>query len=135
MRRARQGDEAGSGLLASTWSVLAFFMFLFLALQIGVNLYATSTVSALGYDAARRAASSGGTRVAVDAAEQWLRGRLGPSLRINDITWRTNGGVVRLDIDARPPSLMIDTDSTLGSRRIRRSFEVRTELLTASGVR
>lgn len=118
------------GLLASAWSVLAFFMFMMLAVQIGVNLYATSTVSAVGYDAARRAASGGGTRQAVSSADAWLRARLGPSLTVHDIRWSTAGGVVRLDIDAQPPSLMVDTESSLGSRRIRRSFEVRTEQRT-----
>ncbi len=126
-RPPNRRSETGTGLLASTWSVLAFFMFLFLAVQIGVNLYSTSTVSALGYDAARRAASSGGTRTAVAEAETWLRARLGSSLEVSNIAWQTHGGVVRLDLDVQPPSLMIDSDSSLGSRRITRRFEVRTE--------
>ncbi len=135
MKRPR--NQAGTGLLASTWSVLAFFLFLFLAVQIGVNLYTTSTVSALAYDASRRAASNGGTRAAINEADTWLRDRFGSSLKINKIDWRTNadrgGGneIVGLDIDVQPPSLLIGGDSSLGARRIVRRFEVRTEQVVA----
>ncbi len=108
---------------------------MFLAVQIGVNLYSTSTVSALGYDAARRAASSGGTRTATSEAETWLRARLGSSLEVNDITWQTHGGVVRLNVDVQPPNLLIDSNSSIGNRRIKRQFEVRTEQVIGRSTR
>ena len=126
-------DQAGTGLLASTWSVLAFFMFMFLAVQIGINLYSTSTVSALAFDASRRAASNGGTRTAIEEADRWLQDRLGSSLDVHKIAWRTDNGVVRLDVDVQPPSLLIGSTSDLGGRRITRSFEVRTELVRGRG--
>lgn len=54
------GDEEGSGLIGSITGVTVFLVLLFLAVHLVLNLYATSTVTAVGFDAARLVAGRGG---------------------------------------------------------------------------
>ncbi len=125
-------DESGTGLLGSVWGVLAFLTFLFLGVQIAVNAFTTSTVTSLTHEAARRAALAGGTRAATVDAERWLDARIGPAVRVEGLSWRVRGDVVRLDITFRPPGLMTDLSSGLRDRAVERSVEVRTERHWAS---
>jgi hypothetical protein len=66
--------EAGSSSIASVFGVAIFLGFLLLATQVLVHLYATSTVSAVAFDEARRASGGGGSCLGV---EQRAKARLG----------------------------------------------------------
>lgn len=52
--------EAGSASVSSLFGVAIFLGFLALAAQVLIHLYATSTVTAVAFDNARRAAAEGG---------------------------------------------------------------------------
>lgn len=86
--RVRWRSEAGSGPITSVFGVAMFLGFLFLASQVLVHLYATSTVTAVAFDEARRASVDGGDCVAV--AER-ARERLGE--------W---GADPRVEVDCEP---------------------------------
>lgn len=126
-RRNRLRDERGAGLIALTWSVLAYLMFLMLAVQVAMNLYATSVITAVGHDATRLAAFAGGSARGIADAERWLRSRIGPAVDIDTLRWSRADGVVSLQLVAHPPRVMIDTSALTGSRRIERRFVVRSE--------
>ncbi|MFT7646503.1 MAG: hypothetical protein ACI8Y4_001238 [Candidatus Poriferisodalaceae bacterium] len=121
----RARDEEGSGLIPLTWGLLMFFMLLFLAVQIVINMYATSTVSALGHDAARRAAGAGATPAAMSDAESWFVGQLGDSVTVESIAWDRSGGSLSLSISVSPPNLMIGRIGLLDP--IERTYSVRIE--------
>lgn len=53
--------EAGSSPVTSVFGVAIFLGFLLLASQVLLHLYATSTITAVAFDAARRAAADGGS--------------------------------------------------------------------------
>jgi len=67
-------SQRGSGPVTSVFGVAMFLGFLLLASQVLVHLYATSTVTAVAFDEARRASVDGGDCAAV---EQRVRERLG----------------------------------------------------------
>ncbi len=73
MRRSTPADENGSGLVGSITGVTVFLSLLFLAVHLLLNLYATSTVTAVGFDAARIVAGKGGGPAAEASAEQHAR--------------------------------------------------------------
>lgn len=60
--RGRGADDRGAGLIASTLGVLVIILFLVVAAQVLLGLYATTTLRAAVYDAASRAASQDGPR-------------------------------------------------------------------------
>ena len=101
-------------------------MFLFLAVQVAINLYATSTVAATGSDAARQAALGGGDPAAIAAADAWLRAQLDDD-HIVAIEWSTDGDVVRLFLAVEPPHVMVNSAGPLAANTIERTFEVRIE--------
>ncbi len=61
--RGRAGDQDGSSSVTSVFGVMILLGFLFLATQVLVHLWATSTVTAVAFDEARRvsAATADGT--------------------------------------------------------------------------
>ena len=62
-------DEHGSGMVSSVVGVTAFLALLMFAVQLALNLYATSTVTAAAFDAARIVAGGdGGPAAELDAA-------------------------------------------------------------------
>lgn len=121
-------DDHGAGLVALPWAVLAFLTFLMLAVQVAVHLYSSSVVTAVGHEAARRAAFGGGNAAAITDAERWLRSRLGSAIEIEAVRWSTVGGAVALELAAKPPTVLMDTSALIGRRSIERRFEVRREL-------
>lgn len=127
-RAALLRDEHGAGLVALPWAVMAFLTFLMLALQVAVHLYSASVLTAVGHDAARRAAFGGGSPAAIADAERWLRSRIGPSVEIETVRWSTTGDTVALELAAKPPTVLMDTSAVIGRRKIERRFEVRREL-------
>lgn len=78
-RRAprRRPGERGSGLISTWIGFVVFLGTLLFAVQALLNLYATSVVSSVTYDAARQVAQSGGTAGARGRAEARARDLLG----------------------------------------------------------
>jgi hypothetical protein len=74
-------DETGSSALSSIFSVAIFLAFLLVASQALVHLYATSTVTAVAFDTARRASADG----SACPPEHQIRARLG--------SWGNRAGV------------------------------------------
>lgn len=72
-------SETGSGMVASVVGVTAFLVLLLFAVQLALNLYATSTLTAAAFDAARIVAGADGGPVAEAAAEAHLQALLGTS--------------------------------------------------------
>lgn len=66
-------QETGSGLVGSIAGVTVFLSLLFLAAHLVINLYATSTITAVAFDAARTAAANGGGPLAEARAETRAR--------------------------------------------------------------
>ena len=112
-----------------------FLLFLLFAVQLITNLYATSTVSAAGYDAARQVASRqvdhhDPTAVArAEAqAEQQLRALLGGMGQRANMSWDVTGSSVRLSVHVRAPGILPSAiDGGAGRRVIDRTFAVRIE--------
>lgn len=119
--------------MSAVAAVGVFLTFLFFAVQLSVNLYATSTVTGLTYDAARRVAAApvnGQTVKTQQAAEDDLRASLGEyGKRIQTIDWSgSDTEVVRLHIEVTNPGFLFFGDlRPLGFDTIDRTIEVRRE--------
>jgi hypothetical protein len=102
----RVEDETGSGLLGSVVGVTVFLVLLLFAVQLAMNLYATSVVTTVTFDAARKVAGSahGSTTQAEADARTLLRGFDAASLRF---TWGGNADVVTLHVVARRPTSLL----------------------------
>ncbi len=131
----RRHCEHGTGLIGSAAGTTVFLLFLLFAVQLITNLYATSTVSAAGYDAARFVASRQVDHRNPDAvahaklqAEEQLRALLGGMGRQADLSWEVTGSSVRLTIHVRAPGILPSAmDGGAGRRVIDRTFAVRIE--------
>lgn len=133
----RSAGERGTGVLSSIAGVAAFLVFLLFGVQLLANLYAVSTVSAAGLDAARTVASKnvdhsdpGSIRAAQASAEAQFHSLLGAAADGAELHWSVDGSTVRLQVivDAPiilPPSL----GDELAFSRIDRTFEVHVEEL------
>lgn len=134
-RGSRWDDERGTGLIGSAAGVAAFVLFLLFAVQLIVNLYATSTVTAAGYDAARSVASASvdhsDPQAVVGAqqeAERHLRDLLGAMGRGAELSWSSDGDQIRLHLMVDSPGIIPSSvRDTTGLRRIDRTFVVRIE--------
>ena len=120
-------NELGAGLIALTWSVLAYLMFLMLAVQVTMDFYTPSVVGAIGHDSVRQAAFSGGGPDARAAAERWLRARIGNSVHVESVRWDVVDGVVSLNLAVRPPSVLMGSPGLPALRLLERRFDVRVE--------
>jgi hypothetical protein len=102
----RVGDEAGTGLLGSIVGVTVFLVLLLFAVQLAMNLYATSVVTSVTFDAARKVAGSqhGSIAQAEADARTLLGGFDDRSLRF---TWGGNADVVTLHVLARRPTPLL----------------------------
>lgn len=129
--------QAGTGLIATTAGVSVFLILLLFAVQLSVNLLATSTVSAAGYDAARTVASRHVDHTnpsAVIAAQRQAEstfhrivGRAGADARFQ---WQLDATSVRLRVLMRPPAILPRSlGATVGMDDIDRTFVVRVEEL------
>lgn len=127
--------EAGTGLIGSAAGVAVFLVFLLFAVQFSVNLYATSSVNAAGFDAARTVASrrvdhrdAGSVQAAQLEAERNLRQLLGQVGREADVSWSIGSGSVRLRLVVDAPRILPSSLAReTGLRDIDRTFVVRIE--------
>jgi Flp pilus assembly protein TadG len=128
---ARDRDR-GSGLLGTSFGILVFLGFLFFAVQLLFNLYATSVVTSATYDAARRVATAGHhpTQSDLQAAEDAAREELGKYADRVKFTWdiESDPSVVKLQVVATNPRFLVPAiDSLVGMDELRRTVEVRVE--------
>ena len=134
-RAFRWHEEDGTGLIGSAAGVAAFLLFLLFAVQLIANLYATSTVTAAGYDAARSVASASvdhddpqSVASAQREAERHLRDLLGTMGRTAELSWSSDGEQIRLRLVVDSPGIIPSSvRDTTGLRRIDRTFVVRIE--------
>src|SRR5688500_16773114 len=108
--RSAEGPDAGVGLLSSVVGVTVFLVLLLFAVQLVLNLYATSAVTAVAFAAARQVAGADGGSDAIAAAEAKGRDTLarfeegGGELAF---AWDTSGDdTVVVQVTARRPSLL-----------------------------
>lgn len=122
-------------MIGSLAGTIVFLAFMLLACQTLVALYATSTVSAAGFDAARAVASRRVDHTdpaAVAAAEAGaaaeLRALLGPSGNGAELTWVVGSELVELRVQVDSPRFVPAAWlGGTGPRRVDRTFRVRIE--------
>lgn len=121
--------EAGSGLVSSWIGFVVFLMVLLFGVQVLFNLYATSAVSAVAYDAATLAARGGGGSAARSAAEDHARQLLGGYAGRASFDWSaSDGDHVALRVQVSNPSIVPAVlGDGLGFAQIDRTVQVRVE--------
>lgn len=129
-RRAK-GDRA-AGLLSTSFGLLFFLGFLFFAVQLTFNLYATSVVTSAAYDAARRVATASQhppTDEQLDLAVAHARAVLGRYGDNASFEWDlSDPDVVRLRVRAvNPRFLAPPLDVLVGHDVVDRTVVVRVE--------
>jgi hypothetical protein len=122
----------GSGLVTLTGALLVFLLLLFFAVQLTVNLYARSQVTAAGFDAARRVAgyeNDGRRNAATVEAETRLRSMLGSMGDDIRVEWDlSDPDAVRLRLMLEPPSVAPAlVRGAVGLDVVDRTIVVRTE--------
>lgn len=138
--RLRRSHDDGAGLLSTSVGVLVFLTLLLLAVQVVFALYATSTLTAAAWDAARIAAGSDalaagqaddgrgighGPRV---EAERHLRSVLGDYADRVDVTWAEEADDVVLQVRARHPTFLpAPLRRAMGLDVVERTVRVRRE--------
>ncbi len=141
LRRRRRGRrrqrEEGTGLVGTVAGVAVFLVLLLVAVQLLFNLYATSTVTSVGYDAARQVASDrvdhanpGAVGDAEARVERRARQQLGRYGRRVSFSWAgTDAATVRLRIQATHPRVGFGQfiARPLGFDTIDRTIVVRAE--------
>jgi hypothetical protein len=109
--------------------LLVFMTLLLVAVQVAYDLYATSVVTSVAYDAARIVAGAdagGGAPTA--AAEADARRALGPYGGRAQFIWEVNGDVVQLRVLATNPSFIpASLRRPLGVDQVDRTVRVRVE--------
>lgn len=106
-RSAADRDERGGGVLSAWFGLVVFFALLLFAVQVLYNLYATSVVTSVSYDAARRVAAARGDPDAVARAEADARAALGSYASRVTYGWTVDADVVVLRVRARNPSFLL----------------------------
>jgi hypothetical protein len=101
-------DERGGGPISMWIGFSVFLVMLLFAVQVLFNLYATSVVTAVSYDAARRVAGSDGGADHMAAAEAQARQALGRYERWVQFDWNgTTTEEVVLRVQADNPSVLL----------------------------
>jgi hypothetical protein len=123
--------DRGAGLLSTSFGILFFLGFLFFAVQLLFNLYATSVVTSVTYDAARSVATIGrpATDADRDAATARAKEQLGTYASHVDFQWDiSDPDVVKLRVIATNPRFLGSViDTFVGFDVIDRTVEVRVE--------
>jgi len=126
--RTRAVDERGSGPLSAWFGLVVFLSLLFVAVQLLFNLYATSVVTSVSYDAARRVAAARGDPAAVTTAEARAREALGKYAPKVSFEWSIEADAVALRVRAENPSVLLPaTAGPLAFGDIDRTVRVRVE--------
>jgi len=114
--------ERGSGMVSSVVGVTAFLVLLLFGSQLAMNLYASSTVTAAAFDAARIVAGANGDEA---AAEAHLRELLDGYDDVR-VDWTYGADDVELRIEAEHPSRLLAA-VPVPFQRIVRTVTVRRE--------
>ena len=126
--RSAADRERGSGPVSAWFGLLVFLALLFVAVQILFNLYATSVVTSVSYDAARRVAATQGDPAAIAEAEAGAREALGAYAPRVSFEWSTDGDVVALRVRAHNPAFGLPvTGGGFSFADIDRTVRVRVE--------
>jgi len=130
-------DQRGTGMVSSIVGVTAFLALLLFAVQLVLNLYATSTVTAAAFDGARIVAGAHGGPDAEGEAEAHIRSLLSryASAGRLDLTWdyrdtdaEPGPDVVALTVDADHPTRLFAL-FPIPYQHIERTITVRMERL------
>ena len=126
--RSAADRERGGGPLSAWFGLVVFLALLFVAVQILFNLYATSVVTSVSYDAARRVAQAQGDSAAVAQAEAEAREALGAYAPRVSFEWSIDGDVVALRVQAHNPAVGLPvTGDGFSFADIDRTVRVRVE--------
>ncbi len=135
-RRGRLRGDPGTGLIATFAAVIVFLAFLLFAVQLLVDLYATTSVTNAAFDGARLVAGSRtdhgdpqAMAASRTAAEERMRDELGAFGRTVHFDWSGSDAQVvqvRLVGDA-PGFLWPGLGDVAGARHIDRTVRVRVE--------
>ena len=128
-REVRARSERGSGPISSWLGFLVFLGLLLFAVQALFNLYATSVVTAVAYDAARRVAVADGGPGTVAQAEADARRELGRYGQRVTFDWSASDGeFVVLSVRAENPTRLLPAMAgPLAFDEIDRTVRVRVE--------
>ena len=110
--------------------LLVFLVLLLLAVQVTYDLYATSAVTGIAYDAARvvAGADGGGSSQSLSTAEADARRALGAYASRARFEWSVDAEVVQLRVIADNPSFLPPAlRRPLGADRVDRTVRVRVE--------
>ena len=123
-----RGDERGTGLIGSVAGVTVFLALLTVAVQVLVDLYQTSVVTAVGYDAARSVATRPDQPLSTTTAR--VRDLLGGVGDDAEIAWDVDedAGVVRLHLVVPTRRFLLPAVAgPLGIDEVDRTITVRIE--------
>ena len=126
---ARRRTERGGGPISAWFGFLAFLVLLLFAVQTLTNLYSTSVVTAVAFDAARQVAGAGGGQGSVASAEDQARRSLGRfSDRVRFDWSASDGETVVLRVQAANPSMLLPAAAgPVAFETIDRTVRVRVE--------
>ncbi len=124
-----RASELGTGLLGSVVGVTVFLVLLLFAVQLVLNLYATSAVTGVAYEAARIVAGEAGGDAAVPEADVHARALLGRFATHGgqlELSWDLSSqDWVRVTVRASRPSLLVHVPMPF--ERVERTITVRRE--------
>ncbi len=122
-------DERGGGPISVWIGFLVFLVMLLFAVQVLFNLYATSVVTTVSFDAARRVAGSDGGQGLIAEAEDHARQALGRYASRVTFDWSATGPeevVLRVQSD-NPSFLLPVLARPVAFDHIDRTIRVRVE--------
>jgi hypothetical protein len=128
LRRRHSADERGGGPLSAWFGFVVFLVLLLFAVQVLFNLYATSVVTSVAYDAARKVAGQHGGPESQAEAESDARRALGRYSDRVTFEWDSSGEVVALRVRATSASVLFPAMAgPLAFGDIDRTVRVRVE--------
>ena len=130
---SRRPGDRGTGLIGSIAGVTVFLAFLTVAVQVLVDLYQTSVVTAAGYDVARSVAADPDqppSEPELAAAEARVRDLLGGAGDDAEVDWEVDeaAGVLRLRLVVPTRRFLLPVVAgSLGIDEVDRTITVRLE--------
>ncbi len=120
--------EDGASPLTAIFGVAILLGFLLLSTQVLVHLYATSMVSAVAFDTARRAAADGASCASIGAGDRVVQALGTYGQRIEPPTCVDDGEQTVVTINGPTPANLVGSlGGPMGIDRIERTARVRTE--------